>query len=82
MTKEELSKLTNEELLQKAKTMKPYKIYDSVIFGMLVGIATYSAVKNGFGLLTFLPLFYLPIAAKNKANKKAVDNLLKERNLG
>ncbi len=81
MTQEELSKFTDEELLQKAKAMKSYQIYDAVIFGMLIGIATYSTVKNGLDLLTFLPLVYLPIAAKNKVKKKEVDQLLKERNL-
>ena len=81
MTQEELSKLSDEELLQKAKAMKSYQVYDSVIFGMLIGIATYSTVKNGLDLLTFLPLVYLPIAAKNKVKKKEVDQLLKERNL-
>ena len=81
MTQEELSKLTDKELLQKAKAMKPYQIYDAVIFGILIGIATYSTVKNGWDLLTFLPLVYLPIAAKNKVKKKEVDRLLKERNL-
>ena len=72
MTQEELSKFTDEELLQKAKAMKSYQIYDAVIFGMLIGIATYSTVKNGLDLLTFLPLVYLPIAAKNKVKNKEI----------
>lgn len=61
--------------------MKPTNLYDAVIFGFLVGIAIYSSVKNGFGLLTFLPLVYVPIAAKNKAKNKELANLLKERDL-
>lgn len=76
-----LAQLTEEELLKKAKKMKSTKLYDAVIFGFLVGIAIYSSVKNGFGLLTFLPLAYLPIAGKNRANSKELESLLKEKGL-
>uniref|UniRef100_UPI00404A925C hypothetical protein n=1 Tax=Fulvivirga sp. TaxID=1931237 RepID=UPI00404A925C len=81
MKQRELSALTDEELLQEAKNMKPTKVYDSTIFGVLVGIAIYSSVANGFGLLTFLPLVYIPIANKNKTKRKEVERLLKERGL-
>jgi uncharacterized membrane protein YobD (UPF0266 family) len=77
----ELSELTDQELLQEAKKSKPTNLYDAVIFGILIGIAIYSTVKNDLGLLTFLPLIYIPIAAKNKIKNKALEKLLKERNL-
>lgn len=60
---------------------KSTKIYDAVIIGVLIGIAIYSSVKNGFGLLTFLPLIYLPIAGKNKKKANELEKLLHERNL-
>ncbi len=81
MKQNKLAELTDEELLQEAKRTKPTKIYDAVIIGFLIGIAIYSSVKNGFGLLTFLPLVYLPIAGKNKMKNKGLEKLLKERNL-
>jgi len=81
MEQKKLSELTNEELVQEAKNMKPTKLYDAVIFGLLIGIAIYSSVANGFGLLTFLPLVYLPIAARNRTKIKALEKLLTERNL-
>lgn len=81
MDAEVLATLTNEELLQVAKKIRSTTIFDAVIIGFLIGVAVYSAVKNGFGLLSFLPLVYLPIAAKNKAKNKLVTDLLKERNL-
>lgn len=77
----ELAELTDEELLLEAKKHKPTKVYDAVIFGILIGIATYSTIKNGLGLLTFLPLVYIPIAGKNKTKNRALEKLLKERNL-
>lgn len=81
MNQKELSELTDEELLQEAKKKRSINFYDALIFGVLIGIAVYSSVKNGFGLLTFLPLVYIPIAAKNKAKNKVLEKILKERNL-
>ncbi len=81
MNKKITTELTNEELLQEVKRMKSTKLYDPVIFGILIGIAIYSTVKNDLGLLTFLPLVYLPIAAKNKLKIKELEKELKERNL-
>lgn len=81
MEKKKLSELTDEELLKEAKRMKPTKMYDTVIFGFLIGVAIYSSVKNGIGLLTFLPIIYLPVANKNNAKRKELENLLKERDL-
>jgi hypothetical protein len=81
MAQKELAELTDQELLQEAKKIKSTNITDAVIFGVLIGIAIYSSVKNGFGLLSFLPLVYTPIAAKNRIKNKALEDLLKERNL-
>ncbi len=76
-----LATLTNEELLQVAKKNKSTKIFDAACIGFLLGIAIYSTVRNGWGLLSFLPLVYLPIAARNNAKNKLVTDQLKERNL-
>ncbi len=81
MEQKKLAELTDEELLKAAKKIKPTNLYDALIFGFLAGIAIYSSVKNGVGLLTFLPLVYLPIAAKNKKKHKVLEKLLKKRNL-
>lgn len=81
MKQKELAELTNEELLQEAKKIKSSNIFDAAIFGFLIGVAVYSTVRNGFGLLTFLPLIYIPIAAKNKIRNKELEKLVKERGL-
>lgn len=82
MEQKKLAELTDEELSEQAKKNKSYKIYDAVIFGFLIGVAIYSTVKNGLGLLSFLPLVYLPIAAKNRKRRMEIDELMKERKLG
>ncbi|WP_114939441.1 FUSC family protein [Mucilaginibacter endophyticus] len=81
MEQKDLSQLTNEELLQEAKKIKSGNILDATIIGFLIGVAVYSTVRNGFGFLTFLPLIYLPIAAKNKLRNKEVEKLVKEKGL-
>jgi hypothetical protein len=81
MKQRELAELTNEELLQEAKKIRSTNITDAVIIGFLAGVAIYSTVKNGAGLLSFLPLVYIPIAARNKAKSNLLKKLLKERNL-
>jgi len=73
--------LSDEALLEEVKKMKSTKFYDALIVGLLLGVAIYSTVNNGFGLLTFLPLAYVPVAAKNKARDKELEKLLNERGL-
>ncbi|MEM6265652.1 MAG: FUSC family protein [Bacteroidota bacterium] len=82
MKLEEIAVLTDQELLEAAKKAKKAFIFDAVVVGMLAGIAIYSSVNNGFGLLTFLPLVYVPIAGRNTLHKQAVDKEVAERGLG
>lgn len=81
MKQKELTELTNDELLQEAKKIKSGKLMDAVIFGFLIGVSVYSVARNGFGLLTFLPLVYIPIAARNRVRNKEIERLVTERGL-
>jgi hypothetical protein len=81
MTQKKLAELTDQELLQEAKKIKSTKLSDILIIGVLIGIAIYSTVKNGFGLLSFLPLVYAPIAVNNQKKNKELEDLLKAKNL-
>lgn len=81
MEQKEPETLTNEELLQEIKKMKTTRFYDAAIIGFLIGVAGYSTVRNGFGLLTFLPLAYIPVASKNTKKYNALKQQLKERGL-
>ena len=77
-----LSELSDEELLQEAKKMKSNMIANAVLIGFLIGIVFYSVVKNSFGFLTLIPLFFAyRLINDSKYNQKELDNLLKERNL-
>ncbi len=81
MTPENLSELTDEELLLEGKKIKSTNIVNAILFGVMIGVATYSTVKNGLGILTFFPLLFIQMLLKNNARKKAFESELKARNL-
>jgi hypothetical protein len=49
----------------------------------MIGIIVYSIVKNSWGFLTLIPLFFIYKLVNNSTSKnsKALEKLLKERNL-
>jgi len=81
-TKKPLSQLTNEELLTEAKKQKSTATMNAVLIGFLAGIIFYSVIKNTWGFLTLIPLFLAyKLINKSNADKKELENLLKERGL-
>jgi predicted permease len=85
MKPENLTELSDQELLQKIKKIKANKIIDATIIGFTIGVVVYSAVTNGFGFFTFFPLLLTFIIARNSANnkilEKEVQKDIKSRNL-
>lgn len=81
MTEQELSTLTDEELLREAKKMKSDAIVHAVLIGFMIGVVIYGVAKNNLGLLTLIPL-YLAFKVFHKPERnKALKKVLKERNL-
>jgi hypothetical protein len=83
MTNKDFSEFTDQELLDEAKKMKSFSISNAFIIGVLVGIIFYSIVKNSWGLLTLIPLYFIYKMIKDPKNKRSKDleELLKVRNL-
>lgn len=81
MKQKDLSQLNDEALIAKGSSTKKTFMYDALIIGFLIGIGLYGTVKNGFGLLTFLPFIYFPIAGRNKRNRAEVKAEMQKRNL-
>jgi uncharacterized membrane protein YbjE (DUF340 family) len=79
MKYKELSGLTDQELLEKAKKLKSTATMNAVLIGFLIGIILYSILKNSIGLFTLIPLFFV-FKLLNKKNKP-LEKLLKERKL-
>lgn len=85
MKEKEITELSDQDLLQKIKNIKNNNIIDAVIIGFSIGVVIYSAVKSGFGLVTFLPLIVVYLIVRNSANnkilEKEIQKELKHRNL-
>jgi len=81
MDQNELSQLSDKELLEAAKNNKPSPIIDAFFIGFLVGIIIYSVVANTWGLVTLIPLYFIYIFLKKPKKYEALKNELKKRNL-
>lgn len=84
MTKVELTKLTDEELLNEKKKLKKSKIINAILIGFCAGIIVWSVAKNTWGFLTLIPIFFIYKMVNNpKKHKedKELEGVLKERNL-
>ena len=77
MEQKELSELSDQELLEKAKKMKSTSIMNAALIGFMIGVVIWSVAKNTLGLLTLIPLFFIYKLLNNSKEDKA----LKERNL-
>lgn len=81
MSQEELSQLSDKELLEVAKSSKPSPLIDAFFIGFLIGIIIYSIAANTWGLLTLIPLFLIYLFLKKPKQYAAIQTELKKRNL-
>ena len=72
MEQNALENLSEEELIEAQKKLKSGKVIDSVLIGVFLGIAIYSAVKNGFGFATILPLFFVFLFIRKSRKMEAI----------
>jgi len=81
MKQKELTELTDQELIEEAKKIKPSPLVDAFFIGFLVGIIIYSVVMNSWGFLTLIPLFIVYKLLKKSKRNEALKKEMKERNL-
>lgn len=81
MNQQELSQLSDSELLEEAKKCKPSPKIDALFIGFLVGIIIYSIAANTWGFVTLIPLFLIYLFLKKPKRYDALQKELKERNL-
>ena len=81
MLQKEIFQLTDQELLDKAKKTKSSAILNALVIGCMIGVVVYSIVKNTYGFLTLVPLYFIYQLVKNSKNNKALEEELKARNL-
>lgn len=81
MNQNDLSQISDKELLEKAKIEKPSPIIDAFLIGTLVGIIIYSLVASTWGLVTLVPVFIIYALLKKPKKYEALKVELKKRNL-
>jgi hypothetical protein len=81
MEQKKLVDFTNEELLEEKNKIQYNKMVNAAFIGLCIGIAIYSAVKNGLGFFTFFPLLLAYPFIKNGKKINELENELKSRNL-
>ncbi|MEL7120355.1 MAG: FUSC family protein [Bacteroidota bacterium] len=81
MDQKELTQLTDEELLEKAKNMKPSPFLDAFFIGFLGGIIIFSLFTNAWSLFTLIPLYLIYIFLKKPKRYEALQKELEKRNL-
>jgi hypothetical protein len=83
MEQKEYTKMTDQELLDEAKKMKSFSITNALLIGFLAGVIVFSFVKNSWGMLTLIPLFFIYKMVNDPKNKKSKElkSILKERNI-
>ncbi len=80
MEHKEFADLNNEQLLEEKKKIQYNKIVNATIIGLCIGIAVFSAVKNGFEFFTFFPLLLTYPFIKNGKKIIVLEKELKSRN--
>lgn len=69
-------------MLQEAKKIKSTSITNAFLIGFLLAIIFYSFVKNNWGFLTLILLYFAyKLINNSKYDNTELENLLKERNL-
>ncbi len=81
MNQNEISKLSDQELLEEKKKIKSKKIVNALLIGFFVGVMVYAAAKSGFGFFTFAPLIFVYFIVKNGKHVKAMEDEIKARKL-
>jgi hypothetical protein len=83
MTNHHLSELSDQELLDEAKKLKSFSTTNAFAIGLLGGVIFYSIVKNSWGMLTLIPLYFIYKMINDPKNerRKKVEEILRERNL-
>lgn len=81
MNPKEVAELTNQELLEEVKKVKPSPIIDAFFIGFLIGIIIYSLMANTWGFLTLIPLVIIYWLLKKPKRYEALKDELNKRGL-
>jgi hypothetical protein len=74
--------LSDQELLDEARSLQSFSLTSALLIGFLAGIVLYSIFKSTFGLLMLIPLYMIHRFANDPRAKRAeaVDRQINTRN--
>ncbi|MEM1325726.1 MAG: FUSC family protein [Bacteroidota bacterium] len=75
------AQLTDAELQQAAKKLKSDSIWSALLIGFMVGIVIFSIVKNTWGFLTLIPLYFIYKMVNGDKKNASLREEIKKRNL-
>jgi hypothetical protein len=78
---QDLSKLSDEELLQEFGKIKPSPIFDAFFIGFLVGIIIFGVVAKATFFAFLIPLFLIYLFLKKPRRYNTLQKELKRRGL-
>jgi F0F1-type ATP synthase assembly protein I len=81
MNQNDLSQVSDKELLEKATIEKPSPIIDAFLIGILIGIITYSIIASTWGLVTLVPVFIIYALMKKPKKFEVLKKEIRRRNL-
>lgn len=75
--------LSDQELLDEAKSLQSFSLTNALLIGFLAGIVIYSIFKSTFGLLMLIPLYMIHRFANDPRARRAalIEQELKARGL-
>jgi hypothetical protein len=81
MKPDELTQLSDKELLEEIKKIKPSPMLDAFFIGFLIGIIIFSVAANTWGLVSLIPLYLVYVFLKKSKRYEALKKELQQRNL-
>jgi ABC-type Na+ efflux pump permease subunit len=81
MNPEEPAELSDEELLDVAKHLKPSPLMDAFFIGFLIGILIFGAAANAWGFVLLIPLFLIYLFLKKSKRYDAIRKELDRRQM-
>jgi uncharacterized protein (DUF983 family) len=80
MKEKDYSNMTNEELHNEEKKIKPNFIVMLVVILLMVLLAIFNTIKIGIGIYTFLPLIFAPIFLNHLKKYRILKGEINSRN--
>ncbi len=81
MNQQELTQLSDDELLVELKKITPSPLFDAFFIGLLIGIVAFGVAANAWGFSLIVPLFLIYLFLKKSKRYEALKKEIESRKL-